>query len=107
MDHHHEDFVDRLALTALAFEDAKRSAFASQAKRSRGKSITRVYVDRAAEASIEIYLSDKIAGAGADLARSVVAFLDSSAPDLSPKQRQQVLATALAASTTEEQESRS
>ena len=107
MDHHHEDFVDRLALTALAFDDAKRSAFASQAKRSRGKSITRVYVDRAAEASIEIYLSDKIAGAGADLARSVVAFLDSSAPDLSPRQRQQVLATALAASTTEEQESRS
>ena len=97
MDHHFEEFQDKVALVSVALKDAERRRFARMKSGIADNTpILRILVEGAGGPVVEEYLSDQEKmGEPAGMAQTLLQHLDFMAPDLPARYKKLVLARAL------------
>ena len=95
MDHHYEEFLDKVSLVQLALTDARRRAYA----RGNPSQTGRIILEQRDGLVVEVVVSEGDLNGQTAVAESVLKFLDGS-PKMSRGQKQAILARALELSMT-------
>lgn len=92
MDHHYEEFVDKVSLVQLTLTDARRRAYA----RGKPSQSLRIILEERGGSVVEVVVSEgDLLGEAPGVAESILTFLETSLPRLSRQQKQAILARAL------------
>lgn len=92
MDHHREEFEDKLSLVALALRDAQRRAFA----RRLGRGMRRIILECAEAPVVDVVVEEgNLNSETSGLAAHLLSFLDNYTSGISKAQKQAILARAL------------
>ncbi len=96
MDHHYEEFVEKLALVQLELDDVRRRMYALSLSGDGNSSLSRITIERPDSRALELFLnSEEMKESTEDLAQRLIRTLAQQKLGLSSRQRQLILVRAL------------
>lgn len=102
MDHHHEEFADKISLAGLALLDARRRAYARRDSSSGQTACVRhIIVEEPDRMLLDVFVTEgEMEGEPEKVAKAILTFLERSSPSSSLRHKQTILARALELTTT-------